>query len=74
MDKRQVFDMARKAGLVDWTDDGDWQGTSCALIRLVKLAAEHEREQCAQVCEKFAPTTTPTWVSYASQIRARGEA
>jgi hypothetical protein len=30
-----------------------------------------EREACAQVCEKFAPTTTPTWVSYAAAIRAR---
>jgi hypothetical protein len=31
-----------------------------------------EREACAQICEKFAPTTTPTWVSYAAAIRARG--
>jgi hypothetical protein len=49
MDKRQVFDLARKAGFVDWTDDGDWQGVDCDLIRLVKMAAEHEREQCAQL-------------------------
>jgi hypothetical protein len=40
MDKRQVFDLARKAGFVDWTDDGDWQGTDCDLIRLVKMAFE----------------------------------
>ena len=72
MDKRQVFDLARKAGFVDWTDDGDWQGVDCDLIRLVKMAAEHEREACAKVCETHAPTTTPTWVSYAAAIRARG--
>jgi len=40
MDKKQVFDLARKAGFVDWTDDGDWQGTDCDLIRLVKMAFE----------------------------------
>jgi hypothetical protein len=31
-----------------------------------------EREACAKLCETHAPTTTPTWVSYASEIRARG--
>jgi hypothetical protein len=34
--------------------------------------AEVEREACALVCETTAPTTTPTWVSYAAAIRARG--
>jgi hypothetical protein len=33
-----------------------------------------EREACAKVCETHAPTTTPTWVSYAAAIRARGQA
>jgi hypothetical protein len=32
---------------------------------------EAEREACAKVCETHAPTTTPTWVSYAAAIRAR---
>ena len=49
-------------------------GEQFTRYRFAQLVAEHEREQCAQVCEKFAPTTTPTWVSYAAQIRARGEA
>ena len=31
-----------------------------------------EREACAMVCETHPPTTTPTWVSYAAAIRARG--
>ncbi len=30
-----------------------------------------ERDACAKVCETHAPTTTPTWVSYAAAIRAR---
>jgi hypothetical protein len=39
---------------------------------LVALARADEREACAKVCETYAPTTTPTWVSYAAAIRARG--
>jgi hypothetical protein len=42
------------------------------LEAFANLVAAHEREACAQVCEKFAPTTTPTWVSYAAAIRAKG--
>jgi hypothetical protein len=71
MDKRQVFDLARKAGFVDWTDDGDWQGVDCDLIRLVKMAAEHEREACAKVCEEWdSDSADPREV--ADAIRARG--
>jgi hypothetical protein len=33
--------------------------------------AAAEREACAKVCETYAPTTTPTWVSYAAAIRNR---
>ena len=32
-----------------------------------------EREACAKVCETHAPRTTPTYVSYAAAIRARGQ-
>jgi hypothetical protein len=39
----------------------------------IALLLAHEREQCAKVCETHAPTTTPTWVSYATAIRARGQ-
>ena len=38
---------------------------------LVQKAVLAEREACAKVCETHAPTTTPTWVSYAAAIRAR---
>jgi hypothetical protein len=34
--------------------------------------AAAEREACAKVCETYAPTTTPKWVSYAAAIRNRG--
>ena len=39
---------------------------------MIALARADEREACAKVCETYAPTTTPTWVSYAAAIRARG--
>jgi hypothetical protein len=37
----------------------------------IAMLLAHERERCAKVCETHAPTTTPTWVSYAAAIRAR---
>ena len=44
------------------------------LERFAALVAAAEREACAKVCETHAPTTTPTYVSYAAAIRARGQA
>jgi hypothetical protein len=38
-----------------------------------KRGVEAEREACARLCETHAPTTTPTWVSYAAAIRARSK-
>ena len=36
-------------------------------------AWETAHEARAKVCETHAPTTTPTYVSYAATIRARGQ-
>jgi hypothetical protein len=41
-------------------------------LKRIDKAVRAEREACAKVCETHAPTTTPTWVSYAAAIRARG--
>ncbi len=41
-------------------------------LKRIDEAVKAEREACAKVCETHAPTTTPTWVSYAAAIRARG--
>jgi hypothetical protein len=49
-------------------------GDAAALVIFAKMVAQHEREACAKVCETYVPTTTPTWVSYANAIRARGQA
>jgi hypothetical protein len=46
--------------------------TISQLEAFANLVVKHEREACAMVCETHAPTTTPTWVSYAAAIRARG--
>jgi hypothetical protein len=53
-----------------WTHDFMMQ----RLMELVAVSAAAEREACAKVVETHAPTTTPTWVSYAAAIRARGQA
>jgi hypothetical protein len=46
--------------------------TISQLEAFANLVAAHEREACAKVCETHAPKTTPTWVSYATAIQARG--
>jgi hypothetical protein len=63
---RDTIDMAREAG---WTSYDSQDERFKAFEALVRA---DEREACAKVCETHAPTTTPTWVSYAAAIRARG--
>jgi hypothetical protein len=76
MNKEQIIQWAREAGFMPVTksdpETGCWyECFDDELEALAKLVAAHEREQCAMVCETHAPTTTPTWVSYAAAIRAR---
>ena len=68
MNRDDVTRMAREAGFVGM------DGEHGALRRFAALVASAEREACAKVCETHAPTTTPTYVSYAAAIRARGQA
>jgi len=51
-----------------------WTVSTPHLAELVNRAVKAEREACAKVLETHTPTTTPTWVSYAAAIRARGQA
>jgi hypothetical protein len=71
---KSTIDMAKEAGLLTWLkppeDVIERFKAFEALIRADER--EIEREACAKVCETYAPTTTPTWVSYAAAIRARG--
>lgn len=51
-----------------------WTVSTPHLVELVNRVVKVEREACAKVLETHIPTTTPTWVSYAAAIRARGQA
>jgi hypothetical protein len=71
--KRQVQDMAKEAGLRDWTCNGKY-GCLEAFEALVRA---DEREACAKVCEHFADVDSgPDGIMqdyHAHLIRARGE-
>jgi len=71
MNRDEIIRMAREADLIDDTYRSDWYVFQ--LERFAEFVAASEREACAKVCETHAPTTTPTWVSYAKAIRARGQ-
>jgi hypothetical protein len=70
---KTVIEMAREATLLDSRDD--WSSVPDeyreAINAFAELVRADEREACAKVCEMHAPTTTPTYVSYAAAIRAR---
>ena len=80
--KRQVSDMAKEAGLRDWTCNGKY-GCLEAFAALVRA---DEREACAEVCKKHAdvyagleqnPTAQSAWaacIDNRDAIRARGQA
>ena len=79
MTREDIIKLAREAGVKDWWDSGNDNAEALleCLERFTALVAAKasaaEREACAKVCETHAPTTTPTYVSYAAAIRARGE-
>lgn len=75
MTQDEIIEMARQTSSQERLP---WNGlyifnSKKELIEFFKLAAAKEREECAMVLETHTPTTTPTWVSYAAAIRARGE-
>ena len=67
---RDTIDMAREAGCA--TFQHGWIASDSDLKAFEALVRADEREACAKVCQTHAPTTTPTYVSYAAAIRARG--
>ncbi len=73
MTQDEIIAMARQVGYP--IQHPEWQKATEEFAALVeeKVAAK-EREECAMVLETHTPTTTPTWVSYAAAIRARGQA
>ena len=84
MTKKEIIDMARKAGGIDLTNTRAnvtvWVGTGTFdfLVAFAKLTAEKEREACAKVCEENATDLSEgDWDSAcnncADLIRARGQ-
>ncbi len=54
-----------------WVHPGWFADREKALKEFEALVRADQREIDAKVCETHAPTTTPTWASYAAAIRAR---
>ena len=68
MDRKTIVKLARDAG---WPDSLVAPVIMDKLADVIKLAAAHEREACAKVCEEDGLL----WGQrYADAIRARGEA
>ena len=67
--KRQVSEMAREAGLRDWTCNGKY---GC-LEAFAELVRADEREACAELCDRFANRMMSA-EECADAIRARGQA
>jgi hypothetical protein len=71
MEREQTLQLAKQAGLVDWTEDGNWSAVDCDLVRFAELVAAHEREACARMVEDWdSDSADPREV--ADAIRARG--
>ena len=74
MNKETVLELARVAGLAESVDDYNpyWTADDTdTLERFAKLIAEHEREECAKVCESEGERIDASWMSCANAIRSR---
>jgi len=82
MTQNEIIAMARQAGGMDFTSmlvekSTAWIGTGTPefLERFAKLVAQHEREACAKMAEKFLTSgRSPLGQSVANAIRAREQA
>ena len=75
MTQDEIMKMAHKAGL-HIAADVNWMPIISLgyAEKFAKLVAEHEREACAKVCEKWTPTDADGVCDVADAIRARGQA
>jgi protein tyrosine phosphatase (PTP) superfamily phosphohydrolase (DUF442 family) len=77
MNREQIIRMAREAGFRDTTTPVVALGVSWEQVqRFAALIAEHEREECAKVCDVLAvhPEYASDITKVAAQaIRARGK-
>ena len=68
MTQDEIIEMARQAEFVNL------DLCSSELERFAKLVAQHEREACAKLCEKWTPTDADGVCDVADAIRERGQA
>jgi hypothetical protein len=71
MTQDEMIEIARQAGsLIELAQEKDlvW------LASFAKLVAQHEREACAKLCEKWTPTDADGVCDVADAIRERGQA
>lgn len=56
--KLNVIELAKKAGLEDWTDDGNWRGVDDDLIRFADLIIDAVAEvaDCAYATDAVLAT------------------
>jgi hypothetical protein len=66
MTQDEIVEMTRQAGGFD--------ATPKFLEAFAKLVAQHEREACAKLCEKWTPTDADGVCDVADAIRERGQA
>jgi len=72
MTQNEIIEMARQAGL--------WPAVTDIFLKelkdFAKLAAQHEREACAKVCENYGRAEEMQAIGndFAEQILARGQA
>ena len=74
MSRDDIIRLAREAGLAESVDDYNpyWTADDTdTLERFAKLIAEHEREECAKVCEAEGQRIDASWSSCAAAIRGR---
>jgi hypothetical protein len=70
MTKDDIIDMAQEAGFVEYElDDGTTNAFDIRYQRFANLVAEHEREECARMCNEADKSTHPA--DLAAAIRAR---
>ena len=69
MTQDEIIEMARQAGFGNYTFEA-----LSMFEAFAKLVAQHEREACAKLCEKWTPTDADGVCDVADAIRERGQA
>ena len=74
MTQDEIIEMARQADIRDSLEYDHMECDIESLEVFAKLVAQHEREACAKLCEKWTPTDADGVCDVADAIRERGQA